>query len=236
MAGSWRWVARCCPVTRQANRSLTPNTRWRRRTAARRRSGPRSFPCLVEPSCPQQRGRQTLKSRGPTDRGQAKGSNRSSQQRRHALGQPRRTTFARRRLLRYPSETGQALVVWSWLPLLAQRWHGLKAEPLWKTSSNVSRYGTSTSASARGFLAHSQGTKLTAGTSSLRRQAEANARSPRDSMRSFPVIEFTSAFAAALPGALLPQRLVAPPHRLLSRDRDVVRRRFPQVESAPHRP
>ena len=28
-AGSWRWVARCCPVTRQANRSLTPSTRWR---------------------------------------------------------------------------------------------------------------------------------------------------------------------------------------------------------------
>ena len=27
--GSWRWVARCCPVTRQANRSLTPSTRWR---------------------------------------------------------------------------------------------------------------------------------------------------------------------------------------------------------------
>ena len=26
-AGSNRWVARCCPVTRQANRSLTPSTR-----------------------------------------------------------------------------------------------------------------------------------------------------------------------------------------------------------------
>ena len=37
--GSWRCVARCCPVTRQANRSLTPSTRWRWRTAARRRSG-----------------------------------------------------------------------------------------------------------------------------------------------------------------------------------------------------
>jgi hypothetical protein len=28
-------VARCCPATRQANRSLTPRTRWSWRTAAR---------------------------------------------------------------------------------------------------------------------------------------------------------------------------------------------------------
>ena len=27
--GSWRSVARCCPPTRQANRSLIPSTRWR---------------------------------------------------------------------------------------------------------------------------------------------------------------------------------------------------------------
>jgi transcriptional regulator of acetoin/glycerol metabolism len=33
-AGSCRWVARCCPATRQPNRSLTPSTRWRWRKAA----------------------------------------------------------------------------------------------------------------------------------------------------------------------------------------------------------
>ena len=43
-AGWWRWVVRCCPVTRQANRSLTPITAMRWCTAARRRAGLRSFP------------------------------------------------------------------------------------------------------------------------------------------------------------------------------------------------
>ena len=43
-AGGRRWVVRFCPVTRQPNRSLTIRVLIRWCTAARRRSGLRSFP------------------------------------------------------------------------------------------------------------------------------------------------------------------------------------------------